>query len=101
MPAQEPTTFDASEGMAVFDDETRSYWVSQTTPENTKPTNVLDKWKLQDDGTVVAKSRSVLVGWKDPMVYRLERVAPTPTQEVIMATLLWLASLKVSGRISD
>ena len=75
--------------------------MSQTTPENTKPTNVLDKWKLQDDGTVVAKSRSVLVGWKDPMIYRLERVAPTPTQEVIMVTLLWLASLKVSGRISD
>ena len=48
MPAQEPTTFDASEGMAVFDDETPFYWVSQTTPENTKPTNVLDKWKLQD-----------------------------------------------------
>ena len=101
MPAQEPTTFDASEGMAVFDDETRSYWVSQTTPENTFSTNVLDKWKLQDDGTVVAKSRSVLVGWKDPMVYRLERVAPTPTQEGIMVTLLWLASAKVSGRISD
>ena len=35
------------------------------------------------------------------MVYRLERVAPTPTQEGIMVTLLWLASAKVSGRISD
>ena len=74
---------------------------SQTTPENTFPTNVLDKWKLQDDGTVVTKSRSVLAGWKDPMVYRLERVAPTPTQEGIMVTLLWLASAKVSGRITD
>ena len=42
---------------------------------------MLDKWKLQDDGTVAAKSRSVLVGWKDPMIYQLERAAPTPTQK--------------------
>ena len=38
---------------------------AKTTPENIIPTNMLDKWKLQDDGTVTAKSRSVLVGWKD------------------------------------
>ena len=35
---------------------------AMTTLENIKPTNMLDKWKLQDDGTVAAKSRSVLVG---------------------------------------
>ena len=68
-----------------------------TTPENIIPTNMLDKWKLQDDGTVAAKSRSVLVGWKDPMVYQL----PTPTQEGIMVTLQWLASAKVTGRKTD
>ena len=28
IPEQDPTTFEASEGMAMFDDETRSYWVS-------------------------------------------------------------------------
>ena len=50
---------------------------------------------------MVAKSRSVLVGWKDDMVYQLERVAPTPTQEGIMVPFLWLVSAKVSGRISD
>ena len=61
----------------------------------------MDKWKVQDDGTVSAKSRSVLVGWKDLMIYQLERAAPTPTQEGIMVTLQWLASAKVSGRISD
>ena len=49
--------------------------------ENIIPMNMLDKWKLQDDGSVVAKSRSVLVGCKDPMIYQLERAAPTPTQE--------------------
>ena len=42
---------------------------------------MLDKWKLQDDGSVAAKSRSVLVGWDDPMIYQLERAATTPTQE--------------------
>ena len=116
---QDSTTFEAIEGMAVFDDETRAFWVAprpkdksgvvydelsetdkkkfdasrfkeidnllklnalsvmsleesdpfaKTTPENIIPTNMLDKWKLQDDGTVAAKSRSVLVGWKDPMI---------------------------------
>ena len=74
---------------------------AKTTPENIIPTNMLDKWKLQDDGSVAAKSRSVLVGWKDPMIYPLERAAPTPTQEAIMVTLQWLASAKVTGRIAD
>ena len=60
---------------------------AKTIPENIIPTNMLDKWKLQGDGSVAAKSRSVLVGWKDPMIYQLERAAPTPTQEGIMVTL--------------
>ena len=74
---------------------------AKTTPENIIPSNMLDKWKLQDDGRVAAKSRSVLVSWKDPMIYQLERAAPTPTQEGIMVTLQWLASAKVTGRIGD
>ena len=74
---------------------------AKTTPENIIPTNMLDKWKLQDDGSVAVKSRSVLVGWKDPMIYQLERAAPTPTQEGIMVTLQWLASAKVTGRVAD
>ena len=124
---RDSTTFEAIEGMAVFDSETQSFWVTprpkdksgvvydelsdtdknkfdasrfkeidnllklnalsvmspeesdhfaKTTPENIIPTNMLDKWKLQDDGTVAARSRSVLVGWKDPMIYQLERAAP-------------------------
>ena len=125
---QDSTTFEAIEGMAVFDSETQSFWVAprpkdkngvvydelsetdenkfdasrfkeidnlfkspdesdhlaKTTPENIIPTNMLEKWKLQDDGLVAAKSRSVLVGWKDPMIYQLERAAPTPAQEGIM-----------------
>ena len=116
---QDSTTFEASEGMAVFDDETRAFWVAprpkdksgvvygelseteekidasrfkeidnllnlnglsvmspeesdhfaKTTLENIIPPNMLDKWKLQDDGTVAAKSRSVLAGGKDSMIY--------------------------------
>ena len=124
---RDSTTFEAVEGMAVFDSETQSFWVAprpkdksgvvcdelsdtdkkkidasrfkeidnllklnalsvmspeesdhfaKTTPENIIPTNMLDKWKLQGDGSVAAKSRSVLVGWKDPMIYQLERAAP-------------------------
>ena len=62
---------------------------------------MLDKWKRLDDGTVKAKCRYVLIGWKDPMVYQLERAVPTPTQEAIMVTLQWLASAKVSGHVTD
>ena len=74
---------------------------AKTTPENIIPTNMLYKWKLQEDGSVAAKGRSVLVGWKDPMIYQMERAAPTPTQEGIMVPLQWLASAKVTGRIAD
>ena len=51
-----------------------------------------DKWKVQDDCTVAAKNRSVLVGWKNPMIYQLERAGDTPTQEGIMVTLQWLTN---------
>ena len=146
------TTFEAIEGMAVFDSERQSFSVAprpkdksgvvydelsetdkkkfdasrfkeidsllrinalsiispeesdhfaKTTPENIMPTNMLDKWKLQDDGSVAAKSRSVLVGWKDPVIYQSERAAPTPPQEGIMLTLQWMASAKVTGRTAD
>ena len=43
---------------------------AKTTLENVIPTNMLDKWKLQDDGSVAAKSRSV--------VGRLERSHDLP-----------------------
>ena len=43
-------------------------------------------WKRQDDGTVKAKSRIVLVGWKNPIVYQLECAAPTPTQEAFVVS---------------
>ena len=56
---------------------------AKTTPENIIPTHVLYKSNPQDDGSVSAKSKSVLVDKKDPMIYQLERAAPTPTQEDI------------------
>ena len=74
---------------------------AKTTPENMIPTNVLDNSNLQDDGTLKAKSRCVLMGWKDPMKNQLARAALAPTQEAIMVTLQWLASAKVSGRVAD
>ena len=40
--------------------------------EHIMPSNMLDKWKLQDDGTMPAKSRNVLIGWKRPKIYQLE-----------------------------
>ena len=43
--------------------------------EHIIPSSMLDKWKFQHDGTMLAKSRNVLIGWKDPMMYQLERGA--------------------------
>ena len=34
----------------------------QYLPEFIIPSNMLDKWKLQDDGSLLAKSRNVLIG---------------------------------------
>ena len=70
-------------------------------PEFLIPSNMLDKNKLQDDGTYKAKSRIVLIGWEDPMIHQLERRSPTPTQEAIMMVLEWLASNKHDGYIAD
>ena len=64
----------------------------KSTPENIIPSDMLDKWKPQDDGRMMAKSRNVLIGWKDPMIYHLEG---------IMIMLQWIASSKVSGRIAS
>ena len=48
--------FGALSVMSVKDSE---HFVNAT-PENIMPTNMLDKWKRQDDGTMKAKSRIVL-----------------------------------------
>ena len=74
---------------------------AKTTPENVISTHMLNKWKRQDDGTVKAKSRIVSEGRKDPLDHHLERAGPTPTQEAITVTLQWLASAKVSGKVTD
>ena len=86
--------------LSVMSPEERDNF-AKTTSENIIPTNMLDKWKLQDDGPVVAKSRSELVVWKVPMIYQLERAAPTPTQEGIVVTSQWPISEKVTGRTAD
>ena len=46
-------------------EESDHFW--KTTPQKIIQTNMLDKWKHQDDGSVTPKSRSVLVVLKDPM----------------------------------
>ena len=131
---RDSTTFEAIEGMAVFDDETRAFWVAPRPKDKSgvvhDELSETDKKKFdasrfkEIDNLLklnalsvmspgesdhfakttpenIAKSRSVLVGWKNHMIYQLERAAPTPTQEGIMVTLQWLASAKVTGRIAD
>ena len=48
-------------------------------PERVLPTQWVDRWKPQDDGSRKAKSRLVVLGWKDPDILQVERSAPTPT----------------------
>jgi hypothetical protein len=50
-------------------------------PDSVLPSKWVDRWKATDDGSAKAKSRLVILGFKDPDVLQLERSAPTPTQE--------------------
>eukprot|EP00973_Karenia_brevis_P024968 3441518-Karenia_brevis.AAC.1 len=54
-----------------------------------------------DEGSVKARARLVLLGFKDPHVLQLERSAPTPTNEALTATMQYLASTRSDGVSSD
>ena len=45
-------------------------------PDYVLPSRFVDRWKGTDDKSVLAKSRLVILGFKDPMVLQLERSAP-------------------------
>ena len=56
------------------------------------PSRFVDRWKPTDDGGVKAKSRIVILGFKDPHVLQLQRSAPTPTNEAFTSTMQVMAS---------
>ena len=70
-------------------------------PEYVLPSRFVDRWKAQDDGINIAKSRLVILGFKDPHVLQLERSAPTPTQEAFTCTMQCMASMKYAATSSD
>ena len=59
------------------------------------------RWKALDEGGVKAKSRIVILGFKDPHVLQLERSAPTPTSEAFTCMLQVLASQRRAATSSD
>ena len=65
------------------------------------PSMFVDKWKAQDTGDAKAKSRLVVLGWKDPDIMEIRRSAPTPTAESFTALLAWLAGRGYDGYASD
>jgi len=70
-------------------------------PEHVIPSMFIDRWKPTDDGGRKAKSRLVVLGWKDPEIYNIDRTAPTPTQEALMLMLQWTASEGYDAYSSD
>ena len=70
-------------------------------PEYVLPSRFVDRWKGNDDGSTKAKSRIVILGFKDPHVLQLERSAPTPTKEAFTTVLQCLASQKRAAWSSD
>ena len=70
-------------------------------PEYVLPSKWVDRWKPTDDGGAKAKSRIVILGFKDPHVLQLERSAPTPTHEAFTTTLQAFASMKREAWSSD
>ncbi len=61
----------------------------------------VDRWKPQDDGTVLAKSRHVVRCWQEPIVLQVERTAPAPSQEGEAATLQVIASEGWDAYVGD
>ena len=70
-------------------------------PECVLPSRWVDRWKAQDSGADIAKSRIVILGFKDPQVLQLERSAPTPTHEAFTTVMQVMASRKWSAWSSD
>ncbi len=65
------------------------------------PTDFVERWKRDGDGSFSVKSRIVLQGWKDPDIYQLERSEPTPSAECITSTMQFLASECYTGWSCD
>jgi hypothetical protein len=70
-------------------------------PDSVLPSKWVERWKTTDEGGYKAKSRIVILGFKDPHVLQLERSAPTPTNEAFTVTMQNLASLKRAAWSSD
>ena len=70
-------------------------------PEYVLPSRWVDRWKPTDDGGAKAKSRIVILGFKDPHVLQLERSAPTPTNEAFTTIMQVFASTGVAAWSSD
>ena len=70
-------------------------------PEHVLPSRFVDRWKGTDDKSVLAKSRLVILGFKDPMVLQLERSAPTPTDEGFTTCMQVMASCQWDATSSD
>ena len=70
-------------------------------PEYVLPSRFVDRWKPTDDGGTKAKSRIVILGFKDPHVLQLERSAPTPTKEAFTTVLQSFASQQRYAWSSD
>ena len=70
-------------------------------PDYVLPSRWVDRWKGTDEQTVIAKSRLVVLGFRDPHVLQLERSAPTPTSEGFTSVLQILASMKWDGVSAD
>ena len=73
----------------------------QMYPDCVLPSRWVDRWKATDEGGVKAKSRIVILGFKDPHVLQLERSAPTPTNEAFTSVMQVLASTKREAYSSD
>jgi hypothetical protein len=62
----------------------------------------IEKWKAQEDGSPpIAKTRHCVLGWQDPHILQVERVAPTPSTEGENAGLQVIASEKWAAYVSD
>ena len=70
-------------------------------PDYVLPSRWVDRWKGTDEGGLLAKSRIVILGFKDPHILEFERSAPTPTNEALTTIMQCRASTGADAISSD
>ena len=78
--------------------------ILQEKPDRIIPSRYHFRWKPVDEGGIISKvpkARWILIGFKDPDILELERIAPTPQAATIALVANAFASLSMEAHQGD